>query len=177
MSIQQDALNIALGEVGYQRQANRWNRYAAEIYPDVQYAAYCGIGAAWAYFKAGADLRKLLWMPFVPYIEEYARKRGIWKTSGQRAGDLVLYDWGGDGQADHVGIAYPDPAAQGCRAVEFNTAAGSTGSQSNGGGVHVRYRGGKSIRGWVDAEGLLRLAEQAGAFIAGAAVVADAATR
>ena len=157
-NIRAEVVRVARAEVGYQRKSNRWNKYANELFPTVQYQPYCGIGAAWAIYKAGVDVRGVVWMPYVPYIESWARKNGAWKTSGQKDGDLVIFDWGGDGLADHVGISWRDEKAKGYRSIEFNTSPSSAGSQSNGGGVHVRYRGRKSIRGWVDLEKLVAAA-------------------
>ena len=155
VDIRSKVISVAKGEVGYQRKSNRWNKYAAELYPSVQYQAYCGIGATWFIYHAGVDVRGVCWMPYVPYIRAWAKKNGAWKTSGQKDGDLVIFDWGGDGIADHVGIVWRDENASGYRSIEANTSAGSTGSQSNGGGVHVRYRGRKSIQGWVDLDKLV----------------------
>lgn len=153
------AIKIALGEVGYQRNTKtRWNKYAAEIYPTVNNQPYCGIGLAWVYYKAGADLRNLVWLPYVPSIVAFAKKIGAWKTSGQKNGDWVVFDWTGNGTADHVAIAYPDNKSTGYRSIEFNTSTGSTGSQSNGGKVAIRYRGRKSIMGWVDVRKVLAYA-------------------
>lgn len=153
-------LAAARAEVGYQRKASRWNKYAADIYPTVQNQPYCGIGAAWAILQAGVDVRPILWMPYVPYIVTWARNNGAWITTAgqQKDGDLVCYDWGGDRLADHVGIAWRDESASGYRAVEFNTSSGQAGSQSNGGGVHVRYRGRASIMGWVNLDKLIAAA-------------------
>lgn len=157
-NIRAEVIRVARAEVGYQRKSNRWNKYADELYPTVQRQPYCGVGAAWAIYKAGVDVRGVVWMPYVPYIENWARKNGAWKTSGQKDGDLVVFDWGGDGLADHVGISWRDEKAKGYRSIEFNTSGSSAGSQSNGGGVHVRYRGRKSIRGWVDLDKLVAAA-------------------
>src|SRR5690606_2235793 len=78
-----------------------------------------------------------------------------WKTSGPRDGDLVVYSFGKVGRYPHIGIAWPESGASGYRAIEGNTSSGSSGSQANGGGVYVRYRGRKSIAGWVDMSKVL----------------------
>lgn len=41
---------------------------------------------------------------FCPFVVQYAREHRQWVTDGYRAGDLLLYDWDGDGQADHIGL-------------------------------------------------------------------------
>lgn len=147
----------ARGEVGYRRKSSRWNKYADQVYPTVQYQAYCGVFIGWAIKQAGVDARGVVWLPFVPYIENWARKNGAWKTSGQKAGDLVVFGFGRS-SGQHVGFAWPDPDASGYRSIEGNTSSTSAGSQANGGAVAVRYRGRSSIRGWVDLEKLVKAA-------------------
>lgn len=155
--IRDRVIDAVLPEVGYRRKSSRWNKYAAEVYPTVQYGAYCGVFGAWGIKRAGVDVRAVVWMPFVPYIENWARKNGAWKTSGQKKGDLVIYGFGRS-SGQHVGFAWPDANSSGYRAIEGNTSSTTAGSQANGGAVAVRYRGRSSIRGWVDLEKLVAAA-------------------
>jgi len=39
-----------------------------------------------------------------PYVVDYARSHGQWVTGDYRPGDLILYDFNGDGLADHIGF-------------------------------------------------------------------------
>lgn len=41
---------------------------------------------------------------YCPYVVNYAKTHGQWVTGGYKPGDLILYDWGKDGQADHIGF-------------------------------------------------------------------------
>jgi hypothetical protein len=41
---------------------------------------------------------------YCPFVAQYARQNGQWVTEGYRPRDLFLYDWDGDGQADHIGL-------------------------------------------------------------------------
>lgn len=41
---------------------------------------------------------------YCPYVMSWAQSHGQWVTDGYRAGDLPLFDWNGDGVADHIGI-------------------------------------------------------------------------
>lgn len=158
MSDRSDVIAKARSQVGYQRKPSRWNKYASEAYPTVQNQPYCGIFAAWVIQKAtGADVRKVVWMPYVPSIEAWARKNGAWKTRGQKDGDLVVFGFG-KSSAQHVGFAWRDEGSSRYRSVEGNTSSGNSGSQGNGGGVHVRYRSRSQIRGWVDLDKLLKAA-------------------
>jgi hypothetical protein len=74
-----------------------------------------------------------------------------WVVSRPRRGDLVLYDFDGDGQADdHIGIitrVIHLPSTKGklfgsyvLRTVEGNTSSGVAGSQGDGDGVFIRTR-------------------------------------
>lgn len=45
---------------------------------------------------------------YCPFVVQYARDNGMWRTEGYRPGDLLLYDWNGDGVADHIGICETD---------------------------------------------------------------------
>ena len=53
------------------------------------------------------------------------------------AGDIVLYDWQGDGRYDHTGLFLKQIDTNTFATIEGNT---STANQSNGGSVMVRTR-------------------------------------
>lgn len=53
---------------------------------------------------------------YCPFVVNYAKNNGAWITNGQyKPGDLLLYDWNGDGVADHIGLC-----------VSWNGASGQT---------------------------------------------------
>lgn len=41
---------------------------------------------------------------YCPYVMGWAKSHGQWVTGGYRAGDLLLYDWDGDGTPEHIGV-------------------------------------------------------------------------
>lgn len=41
---------------------------------------------------------------YCPHVVQWAKEHGQWVTDEYRAGDILLYDWNNDGQADHVGF-------------------------------------------------------------------------
>lgn len=158
MTIPQKALTIARGEAGYVEGRNNWTKYARDQWPDVQNQAWCGSFVGWCYWKAGFDMRGKVWVPYVPYIVAWAEKIGAWTTKSgtQKDGDLVVFNWGGRGAVDHVGISWRDERpGVGYRSVEGNTSPSNKGSQGNGGGVHVRYRKRSDIAGWVRMDKVL----------------------
>ena len=50
---------------------------------------------------------------YCPYVVNYARQHGQWVSAPYRAGDLLLYDWDGDGLADHIGFCVDASALTG----------------------------------------------------------------
>ena len=83
---------------------------------------------------------------YVPYgINAAARAGQLVSPMTQAApGDLVCFDWDGDGLADHVGIVEANYGGW-LQTIEGNTSSGAAGSQSNGGGVWCRTRGWDSV--------------------------------
>lgn len=55
-------------------------------------------------------------------------------------GDIVLFDWHGDGSTDHVGIVEANLGGGVLQTIEGNTSSGAYGSQSAGNGVWRRHR-------------------------------------
>jgi peptidoglycan hydrolase-like protein with peptidoglycan-binding domain len=77
---------------------------------------------------------------YVPYIVSDARlgRNGLSLTSYPSPGDMVCFDWGRDGEYDHVGLVLTKPDGRGTfETVEGNT---STSDNSNGGTVMQRFR-------------------------------------
>lgn len=70
-----------------------------------------------------------------------ARSKGavLSNKKDARPGDIVLFDWDGSGDADHVGFVELNKGSY-IQTIEGNTSSGSSGSQSNGGGVYRRTR-------------------------------------
>lgn len=42
---------------------------------------------------------------YCPFVVEWARAHGRWYVGDYKPGDLLLYDWNGDGVADHIGFS------------------------------------------------------------------------
>lgn len=156
-SIQSTAVTLARAEDGYKEGRRNWSKFARDTFPDVQNQAWCGSFVGDVYRRAGWDCRGKVWMPYVPYIESWAKKLGAWKTSRAQLGDIVVYGFG-KSSGQHTGISWPDEATGGdsYRAIEGNTSSGNGGSQVNGDGVYVRRRTRSQIRGWVDMTKVLR---------------------
>ena len=70
-------------------------------------------------------------------LMNYAKKNGLWVTSGYKPGDLILYNWDGKkNEADHIGLCISANAGY-VICIEGNTAIGN---EDNGGNVMQRTR-------------------------------------
>lgn len=103
-------------------------------------APWCASFVAWSYESVGHGLSGFN-TAYVPSYVEAARAgrhrlRAI--NAGQaRPGDLVCFDWEGDGTSDHIGILNSRVTGNSFTSVEGNT---SVGNDSNGGEVMLRSR-------------------------------------
>lgn len=86
---------------------------------------------------------------YVPWILSANSEAGcLVLNEDAQPGDLVMFDWQGDGVADHIGIVEVNHPDEGwMQTIEGNTSSGSGGSQGNGGGVYRRARNYSSIIG------------------------------
>lgn len=74
---------------------------------------------------------------YCPFVVNFARNAGLWITDGHyRPGDLILYDWNGDGVADHIGLC-----------VSWTGASGQVIEGNNGDSVALVTRTMNSIMG------------------------------
>jgi hypothetical protein len=107
---------------------------------------WCAMFATWCFELAAQGMGKDspsfvrgTYYAYVPYIVSDARsgKRGLQTTGSPVPGDLVCYDWSGDGVYDHVGLFENWTGGRTFEALEGNTAVGN---DSNGGEVMRRQR-------------------------------------
>lgn len=84
---------------------------------------WCCVFIWWLFWKS--DLSALFCggqkTAYCPFVVQYAREHGQWVTGDYKPGDLLLYDWDGDGQADHIGLCELETdAAEYVWAIEGN---------------------------------------------------------
>lgn len=111
-----------------------WIKYTGYDFP----VYWCGCFACYGVVKVGgAKVSNRIRLGYTGYIVEDAKagQNGLIEVSydNARAGDVVVYTF------DHIGIV-ESVTAEGLLAIEGNTSSGSSGSQSNGGGVFRRLR-------------------------------------
>ena len=157
MSAAKNVLYCARQWIGY----NRWDdpepgtvfgRWYAELVGDSYFGEsgipYCAMFVSYCLNWAGIEAAGLPGA-YVPWILSANSDAGrLVANEEAQPGDLVMFDWQGDGVADHIGIVEENHADEGwMQTIEGNTSPGSGGSQSNGGGVYRRTRNYSSIIG------------------------------
>ena len=151
MATASDVLRIAAGEIGYvalqdPAAGSRYGRWYAEDHgsyfagPSTS-VPWCAMFVSWVFDRAGQEMPGL---PTASCSVIVSNNRGTSRSVSIRdakPGDVILFDWNpsaGDG-ADHVGIVEKNCGSY-VQTIEGNTSSGSSGSQSNGGGVWRRTR-------------------------------------
>lgn len=145
MATGNDLLRVASKYVGY----NRWDdpltgTIFGRAYAERHGAAFAANGVPYCDMLVTKCLREIgitnFDSAYVPGRIATARARG-WLVLREKAlpGDLVCFDWDGDGIADHIGIV-EIKYSWSFQTIEGNTSSGAYGSQSNGGGVYRRVR-------------------------------------
>jgi len=116
---------------------------------------WCAIFVSWVYDHAGHPLEHV---DTVKGYQSCQSGFNYWKrnnriTKDPQPGDIVLYDWGGDGVCDHTGIfvKWLDANKTGFEAWEGNT---EKGNDSDGGKVMLRERKKSLVRAFVSPKAL-----------------------
>ncbi len=129
-------VSIAENEVGTLEKTNH-NDGAVLKYPNAfgrGSEAYCADFVSWVNTQAGNPMND----PYCPHIKDTLVADGRWKgKQNPQPGDMVLFDWNGDRQADHIGIVKSVNANGTITTIEGNTGTGKAGAKE---GVHERTR-------------------------------------
>lgn len=66
---------------------------------------WCCVFIWWVFRKCGLIMRFCNGnkTAYCPFVVTWAKSHNQWVTSGYQLGDILLYDWDGDGRADHIG--------------------------------------------------------------------------
>lgn len=112
--------------------------------------AWCGTFVSWVYASAGFPLGN------IGYIRGYAgcdTALNHFRASGEivsreqvKEGDIILFDWNGDGRCDHTGIFLRDLGNGTFESIEGNT---SVGNDSDGGEVMIRQRSYGAVKAFI----------------------------
>jgi hypothetical protein len=101
--------------------------------------AWCGMFVSWCYAQAGTPLPKIGFTKGFAGCQTavaYFKKNGK-ITTVPKEGDIVFFDWNGDGRYDHTGLFVKWIDTMTFETIEGNTAIGN---DSNGGQVMRRKR-------------------------------------
>lgn len=101
--------------------------------------AWCGMFVSWVYFHAGKPLGNIGFTKGFAGCQTavaHFKAKG-WVAKTPVAGDIVFFDWNGDGRYDHTGIFVEKVGKHHFESIEGNT---SLTNQSNGGQVMLRMR-------------------------------------
>lgn len=142
-SVRGRMLDIARGELGTLETGGN-NRGAVLKYPNAfgrGSEAYCADFVSWVSRQAGLSMNN----PYCPSVVNELKRNGDWKgKSNPQPGDLVLFDWDGDRNADHIGIVERVNADGTIATIEGNTSNPQTGQE----GVFRRTRSMSTILGF-----------------------------
>jgi peptidoglycan hydrolase-like protein with peptidoglycan-binding domain len=145
MTSPQQVIYIAASEIGYKENPPNSNHNKFGGWYGMDYQPWCAIFVSYCFYSAGLPLpiNNSKGFAYCPEGVNWFKNKGWWYTTPQ-VGDVVFYDWQGDGISDHVGIVEKVNGDGSIVAIEGNT---STGSDSNGGQVMRRTRS-EGIQGY-----------------------------
>lgn len=132
-------IETALAEIGVVESPANSNKTKYGEWFGLNGVAWCGIFVSWVYAHAGFPLGK------IGFSKGYAGCQTAvahFKSTGEitqnpQPGDIVFFDWNGDGRYDHTGIYVKEINSKYFETIEGNT---SFSNQSNGGQVMKRQR-------------------------------------
>jgi len=137
MTLKSKILAIAAKEVGYKQAANSSNKYGQWYGADRQ--PWCAMFLSWCAAQAGIDSGIIPKFAYVPHGVDHYKKQGRFRPAKgyiPQTGDIVFYDFNGNGTPDHVGIVTGYGGGM-ISTIEGNT---SSVSQANGGAVERKQR-------------------------------------
>lgn len=149
MLLRETALRFALRqavagvhEVGGNNHGPQVKLYLAEVGLPEGYS-WCDAFVSWCFHQAAGGKKLPFESAGVAITYNYARAHN-WVVDRPLRGDLVVYDWQGNGTFDdHIGfvlrVIQLGPILI-LKTVEGNTSSGIAGSQSDGDGVFIRTR-------------------------------------
>lgn len=145
MAYAKDIVAIAAGEIGVKESPANSNRQKYGKEYGVNGTAWCCQFVWWVFKKAGAAAlfyggKKTA---YCPTLMNYYKKQGQFVTKNLKPGDVIFFDFNGNGQPDHVGVV-EKVSGRKIYTIEGNT---SVGNDANGGQVMRRTRSGSVILG------------------------------
>lgn len=135
----QKIVSVAEKELGYEETPANSNKTKFGKWFGLDGQPWCAMFVSWCYHKAGYPLGKIGFDKGYAGCQtayQHYKKTGQLTTKPQ-IGDIVLFDWNGDGRFEHTGIFINGISDTKFISIEGNT---SLTNQSNGGMVMKRKR-------------------------------------
>lgn len=149
----QDVLNKAQSQDGTAEFPPNSNKspYGLWYEPSLNGQKWCAMFVSWVFYHAGLPLGHIQTKNGIHHCQSahnYYKEKGR-ITVNPEPGDIVIYDWEGNGHADHIGIFIKWTTADktAIEAWEGNT---STGNNSDGGRVMKRIRSRNLIKSFIN---------------------------
>lgn len=147
MTTPQDVLTVARSYIGVKESPANSNRTMFGEWYGWNGVAWCAIFVSYCFYKAGMKLPPIQsqkGFAYCPYGVKYYKDKGKFDKN-PKVGDIVFFDWQGDGVSDHVGIVEKVLGNNKIVSIEGNT---SFSNNSNGGEVMRRTRNLSTIQGF-----------------------------
>ncbi|WP_293894402.1 peptidoglycan-binding protein [Flavobacterium sp.] len=149
----QDLLNMAQSQEGTAESPPNSNKsiYGLWYEPSLNGQKWCAMFVSWVFHHAGHPLGFIQTRNGVHHCQSthnYYKEKGK-LTTNPAPGDIVIYDWEGNGHADHIGIfiRWTNANQTAIEAWEGNT---STANDSDGGRVMKRTRSRNLIKSFIN---------------------------
>jgi hypothetical protein len=140
-------LKIAMGEVGYKESPANSNLTKYGEWYGVNGKKWCALFISWVYDQAGFKWPKQLdspkgfiWVPVIIYRSKQFPQLYT-RTFDPLPGDIVVFDWEGDKEPDHVALFVKWIV----KGKTFETIEGNTSKGNNSNGGQVQYRKDRSM--------------------------------
>ncbi len=136
-----DVLNVARSQIGFHEGARNESPYG--IWYGIPNAPYCAMGISWCFAQAGLShliaAQTIKGFSYNPPALTWFQRQGmvVNKYAGQ-PGDIVFFDWNGDGVPDHVELLEA-ASPGGITNIAFNTGNPNDPTQEGCWRVHRPY--------------------------------------
>lgn len=135
----ENVLKIARSYIGYKESPPGSNRTKFGEWYGMNGVPWCAQFLSYIFNEAGCPLPPIQspkGVAYCPFVTNYYKNLGKFNKT-PKVGSLVLFDWGKDGVADHIGIVEKVINSNTVQTIEGNTSASNN---SNGGQVMRRMR-------------------------------------
>ncbi|MFN3968205.1 peptidoglycan-binding protein [Flavobacterium sp.] len=148
-----DVLQKAESQLGTTESPPNSNKciYGSWYHPSLNGQKWCAMFVSWVFHHAGHPLGNIQTSKGIHHCQSahnYYKQKGL-LTSNPQQGDIVIYDWEGNGHANHIGIfiRWTNTEKTFIEAYEGNT---SVGNDSDGGKVMKRIRSKNLIKSFIN---------------------------